>query len=223
MINVAIDGPAGAGKSTLAKAVAKRLGYIYVDTGALYRAIALFVIQRGVDVYNASKVAAMLPMIDIELKYVGDEQRVYLCGENVTSVIRTQEVSAAASAVSAIAKVREFLFDLQLEMAQNNNVVMDGRDIGTVVLPNADVKIFLTASAEARARRRHKELVEKGHDVEFEAVLKSVNERDEQDMNRPIAPLKQAKDAILLDTTELSLEESEIALYNAIKDNLPRR
>lgn len=223
MINVAIDGPAGAGKSTLAKAVAKRLGYIYVDTGALYRAIALFVIQRGVDVYNASKVAAMLPMIDIELKYVGDEQRVYLCGENVTSVIRTQEVSAAASAVSAIAKVREFLFDLQLEMAQNNNVVMDGRDIGTVVLPNADVKIFLTASAEARARRRHKELVEKGHDVEFEAVLKSVNERDEQDINRPIAPLKQAKDAILLDTTELSLEESEIALYNAIKDNLPRR
>lgn len=222
MINVAIDGPAGAGKSTLAKAVAQRLGFIYVDTGALYRAIALFVLQRGADVYDRVAVAAMLPMIDIELKYVGGEQRVYLCGENVSKIIRTPEVSAGASAVSAIAKVREFLFDLQIEMAQKNNVVMDGRDIGTVVLPNADVKIFLTASAEARAKRRYDELVQKGHDVEFEAVLKSVNERDEQDMNRAIAPLKQAKDAILIDTTELDLEESEDLLYNTIKSRIGR-
>lgn len=221
MINIAIDGPAGAGKSTLARAVAERLGYIYVDTGALYRTVALFALQRGTDIYNSVAVAAMLPMADIELKYVNGEQRVYLCGENVTKIIRTPEVSAAASTVSAIAKVREYLFELQLDMARNNNVVMDGRDIGTVVLPNADVKIYLTASPEARARRRYDELIEKGQDVDFDEILKGVNERDAQDMNRPIAPLKRADDAYLLDTTELTLEESEEALFELIKSHIP--
>lgn len=222
MINIAIDGPAGAGKSTLARHIAKELGYIYVDTGALYRAVALFILQRGMDVYDGKAVASVLPMMDVELKYVGGEQRVYLCGENVTSVIRTPEVSMGASAVSSIAKVREYLFNLQQEIAQSNNVVMDGRDIGTVVLPEADVKIFLTASAQERARRRYNELVEKGQQVEYEAVLRDVMERDQADMTRPIAPLRPAWDAVKIDTTGLDFRQSAELLLKTINERLKK-
>ncbi|MBQ9993133.1 MAG: (d)CMP kinase [Clostridia bacterium] len=223
MINVAIDGPAGAGKSTLARRAAQKLGFIYVDTGALYRAVALFVLQRNIDPYDSVAVCRVLPMIDVELRYVDGEQRVYLCGENVSRVIRTPEVSMAASAVSAIAGVRSFLFDLQQDMAENNNVVMDGRDIGTVVLPDADVKIFLTASAEERAKRRWKELCEKGTQVDYEAVLADVKERDYNDMNRAIAPLKPAEDAIMLDTTGLNLVQSEERLLSLIRGKLQNK
>lgn len=220
MINIAIDGPAGAGKSTLARRAATELGFVYVDTGALYRAVALYMLQRGIDVNNAAAVSSVLPMIDVELKYVNGEQRVYLCGENVSSVIRTPEVSMAASNVSAIAKVREFLFDLQQNIAATKNVIMDGRDIGTVVLPEAQVKIFLTASAEERAKRRYDELAAKGVSVVYEEVLADVKLRDYNDSNRPIAPLKPAADAITLDTTGLSLEESSQKLIEIIKNKL---
>jgi len=219
-INIAIDGPAGAGKSTLARDVAKRLGYIYVDTGALYRAAALFVLERGIDVYNAAAISAVVPMMDIELRYVEGEQRVYLCGENVSGVIRSPEVSKAASAVSALVAVRQYLFDLQQDMAENNNVVMDGRDIGTVVLPNAQVKIFLTASPEERARRRYNELREKGVDIDYKVVLDEVNQRDYNDSHREVAPLRPAEDSVIVDTTGLTLEESRELLYKTIAEKL---
>ncbi|MBE6758641.1 MAG: (d)CMP kinase [Ruminococcaceae bacterium] len=219
-INIAIDGPAGAGKSTLARAVAKRLGYIYVDTGALYRAAALFVLERGTDIYNSAAVSALVPMMDIELKYVGGEQRVYLCGENVSGVIRSPEVSKAASVVSAVVAVRQFLFDLQQDIAETNNVVMDGRDIGTVVLPNAQVKIFLTASPEERAQRRYRELRDKGMDIDYKVVLEEVNQRDYNDSHREVAPLKPAADSLIVDTTGLSLADSEELLYKTITDRL---
>ncbi len=220
MINIAIDGPAGAGKSTLARWVAKELGYVYVDTGALYRAVALYMLQRGIKVDDTVAVSTALAAVDVELRYVDGEQRVYLCGENVSSVIRTPEVSMGASSVSAIPKVREFLFELQQDIAEQNNVVMDGRDIGTVVLPHAQVKIFLTASAEARARRRYDELIEKGTKVEYEDVLADVVQRDYNDSNRAIAPLKPAADSIIVDTTELTLEQSAQALLGAIRTKL---
>lgn len=219
-INVAIDGPAGAGKSTLARAVAKRLGYIYVDTGALYRAAALFVLERGIDIYDSAAVSAVVPMMDIELRYVNGEQRVYLCGENVSGVIRSPEVSKAASVVSALVAVRQYLFDLQQDIAENNNVVMDGRDIGTVVLPNAQVKIFLTASPEERAQRRYKELIEKGVDIDYKVVLDEVNQRDYNDSHRDVAPLRPAEDSVIVDTTGLTLEQSEEHLYRTIADKL---
>lgn len=223
MINVAIDGPAGAGKSTIARAAAEKLGFIYVDTGALYRAVALFVLQRGIDPEDTNRVISVLPMVEVELKYVDGEQRVYLCGENVSRVIRTPEVSKAASVVSAIPKVRELLFRLQQDTASYNNVIMDGRDIGTVVLPKAQVKIFLTASAEERANRRYKELVEKGQNVNYDEILADIKQRDENDMNRAIAPLKQAKDAILIDNTDLSLEESVNAIIEAVENKIGKR
>lgn len=216
MINIAIDGPAGAGKSSLARAAAAHLGYIYVDTGALYRAVALFMLQRDINVRDAVAVAAAVQMAEVELKFVDGEQRVYLCGENVSSVIRTPEVSMAASNVSAVPKVREYLFDLQQSIAAQNNVIMDGRDIGTVVLPDAQVKIFLTASPEERAKRRYDELVAKGVSVEFEEVLADVKQRDYNDMNRAIAPLKPAADSITVDTTGLTINESLDALMEAI-------
>jgi len=219
-VNIAIDGPAGAGKSTLARAVAKRLGYIYVDTGALYRAAALYVLERGADIYNSAVVSSLVPMMDIELKYVNGEQRVYLCGENVSGIIRSPEVSKAASVISAVVAVRQFLFDLQQDIAQTNNVVMDGRDIGTVVLPDAQVKIFLTASPEERAQRRYRELLDKGMDIDYKVVLEEVNQRDYNDSHREVAPLKPAEDSLIVDTTGISLADSEELLYKTITDRL---
>ncbi|MCH5350136.1 MAG: (d)CMP kinase [Oscillospiraceae bacterium] len=216
-VNIAIDGPAGAGKSTIAKAAAKAVGFIYVDTGALYRSIAYYAISKGTNVSDPQAVASLLPRITPELKFIDGSQHVFVNGEDVSDKIRTPEISMGASAVSAIPAVRDFLFDLQKKIASENNVIMDGRDIGTVVLPDADLKIFLTASAEERARRRHAELTEKGECVDFDSVLADVNQRDYNDSHREIAPLKQAEDAVLCDTTELDLgqaTEKVIALIN---------
>ncbi len=221
--NVAIDGPAGAGKSTIAKAAAKKFGFIYVDTGALYRSIAYYVISHGTDVKDTSAVISMLNNITPELKYIDGVQHVFVNGEDVSDKIRTPEVSMGASAVSAIPAVRDFLFELQQKIARENNVVMDGRDIGTVVLPNADLKIFLTASAEERARRRHKELTEKGESITFEEVLADVNQRDYNDSHREIAPLKQAEDAVLCDTTEVDLQGAIDMLCNIISERVGDR
>ncbi len=218
MVNIAIDGPAGAGKSTVARGAAKKLGYIYVDTGALYRTVALYVLQNGRNVHDPERVKAALSDIRIELRFVGGVQRVYLNGQDVSEEIRTPEVSMGASAVAALPCVREFLFEQQRRIAREKDCIMDGRDIGTVVLPDAQVKVFLTASAEERARRRHKELVEKGEDVPFEEVLRDVQERDYNDSHRAVAPLKQAKDAMLLDTTGMTLEESVNRLIQCIKE-----
>ncbi len=207
-INIAIDGPAGAGKSTVAKGVAKKLGYIYVDTGALYRAIGVYALRHDVDTKDAEGVGALLKDINVELKFEDGVQKVYLCGEDVSEEIRKPEASMAASNVSAIASVRAFLLDLQRSIAKRNNCLMDGRDIGTVVLPDAQIKIFMTADVEERARRRYKELQEKGIDDSYEQVLSEMKERDFQDSNRPIAPLKPAEDSIVFDSTGHTLEES---------------
>ncbi len=218
MINVAIDGPAGAGKSTVAKAAAKELGFIYVDTGALYRTVALSAQRKGI-LDDNEKIIEMLGSIKVELGYDDGVQKVYLNGEDVSALIRTPEISMGASNVSAIPKVREFLLELQRDIARKNNVIMDGRDIATVVLPNADVKIFLFASPECRAQRRYKELIEKGEDVKYEDVLADVNQRDYQDSHREIAPLKPSEDSIMCDTSELNLEESIQAVINIVKEN----
>lgn len=219
MINVAIDGPAGAGKSTIAKAAAKELGFIYVDTGALYRAVAYNAVKTGV-IDDEQKIIDMLDSTKVELKYVNGVQAVYLNGEDVSAFIRTPEISMGASKVSAIPQVRAFLLNLQREIASTNNVIMDGRDIATVVLPNADVKIFLFASPECRAERRYKELIEKGESVSFDDVLKDVNQRDYQDSHREIAPLKPSDDSIMADTSELSLQESIDLIVNTIKEKI---
>lgn len=206
-VNVALDGPSGAGKSTIAKAVAKKLEYVYVDTGALYRSIALFMIRNNADLSSAEDVASRLGGLDVKLAYQDGVQRVLLNGEDVSELIRTPEISMGASSVSAIPQVREFLFELQRSIARENNIIMDGRDIGTVVLPDADVKIFLTATAEERANRRFKELQEKGDGSTYEEVLKDIIQRDYNDTHREIAPLKKADDAVEVDTTALGLEE----------------
>ena len=219
MINVAIDGPAGAGKSTIAKAAAKDLGFIYVDTGALYRAIAYNAVKTGA-IDDEQKIINMLDSTKVELKYVNGVQVVYLNGEDVSAFIRTPEISMGASKVSAIPQVRAFLLNLQREIASTNNVIMDGRDIATVVLPNADVKIFLFASPECRAERRYKELIEKGEEVSFDDVLKDVNQRDYQDSHREIAPLKPSDDSIMADTSELTLQESINLIVNTIKEKI---
>lgn len=217
-INVAIDGPAGAGKSTLARAAAKELGFIYVDTGALYRSVAYYAIKNNTDPHDSENVVPLLKNIRPELKYIGGEQHVFLNGEDVSGFIRTPEVSMGASAVSAIPAVRAFLFDLQKNIAAENNIIMDGRDIGTVVLPNADVKIYLTASAEVRADRRYKELAEKGMSPVYDEVLEDIKQRDYNDMHRDIAPLKQADDAVLLDTSSDSPERALERLIDIIKN-----
>lgn len=222
MINVAIDGPAGAGKSTVARGAAKLLGFIYVDTGALYRTVALAAERKGA-LGNDDAVAAALDSLDVRLKFEDGEQRVYLNGEDVSSLIRTPQISMAASAVSKIPRVREFLLDLQRSIAASNNVIMDGRDIATVVLPDADVKIFLFASPECRAERRYKELLEKGEKVSFEEVLKDVNERDYQDSHREIAPLKPAVDSVMADTTGNTLQESIDMIVSVIKEKINGR
>ena len=222
MISIAIDGPGGAGKSTIAKALAKKLGFIYVDTGALYRAIGLYMINNGVDLKNAAAVTEKLDEVEVELKYVNGEQRVLLCGDDVSEDIRKPEVSMAASDVSAIPAVRDFLLGLQRKMASENNVIMDGRDIGTVVLPNAQIKLFLTASAEERAMRRYKELIEKGKKVEYETVYKELCERDYQDSHREVAPLKPADDSTIIDTTGNDLEKSVQVLTDFILPKLEK-
>ena len=219
MINVAIDGPAGAGKSTIAKAAAKELGFIYVDTGALYRAVAYNAVKTGA-IDEEQKIINMLDSTKVELKYVNGVQAVYLNGEDVSAFIRTPEISMGASKVSAIPQVRAFLLNLQREIASTNNVIMDGRDIATVVLPNADVKIFLFASPECRAERRYKELIEKGESVSFDDVLKDVNQRDYQDSHREIAPLKPSDDSIMADTSELTLQESINLIVNTIREKI---
>lgn len=218
-IHIAIDGPSGAGKSTLARRLAAKLGYIYVDTGALYRAIALFMLRSGAE--TEEEIIAGLAGLEVSLTQEEGVQHVFVNGEDVSARIRTPEVTMKASAVSAIPAVREFLFSQQQQIAAESSVVMDGRDIGTVVLPNADVKIFLTASPEKRAMRRYLEMQEKNIVGQtYEEVLADVIRRDEQDMNREIAPLKQAEDAVLADTSELDLDGSEQLLLEICKEKL---
>ncbi len=218
-IAIAIDGPAGAGKSTISKAAAKRLGFIYIDTGALYRTVGLAASRAGVEPVEGKAVDSLLEKIKVELTFnEKGEQVVLLDGEDVSSLIRTPEASMMASKISAIPSVRAYLLDLQRDMAKTNNVIMDGRDIGTVVLPNAEIKIFLTAAPEARAKRRYDELVEKGMDVKYEDILSDVITRDYNDSHREIAPLKQADDAVLADTTEINLEQSIELIVNIIKE-----
>lgn len=220
IINVAIDGPAGAGKSTVSRAAAKAVGYIYVDTGALYRAVGVNALRKGIDTKDKYAVAASLADISVDLVFENGEQKVLLNGENVSAEIRTPPASMAASDVSAVPEVRAFLFDLQRDIAKRNNCIMDGRDIGTVVLPDAKVKIFLTASPEERATRRYKELIEKGTEVKYEDVLADLIERDYNDSHREIAPLKPAEDGVILDTTGLSLDESVNEIIRIIKENI---
>lgn len=220
MINVAIDGPAGAGKSTVAKGVAAKLGYIYVDTGALYRAIGVYALRQGVDTKDGESISALLPEINVELKFIDGVQHVFLNGEDVSVDIRTPDASMAASNVSAIPSVRSFLFDLQRDIARKNDCIMDGRDIGTVVLPNAQVKIFLTADPEERAMRRYKELIVKDPDIKYDDVLLDLKQRDYQDSHREIAPLKPAEDSVVYNTTGNSLEESVEKVINIIKEKI---
>jgi cytidylate kinase len=218
--NIAIDGPCGAGKSTIARTLAKKLGYIYVDTGALYRAVGFYALLKGAKPSNAEDVVPLLSEIDVNIAFVNGEQRVFLNGEDVSEKIRTPEISMAASDVSAIPEVRKFLFGLQLKIARENNVIMDGRDIGTVVLPNADVKIFLTASPEDRAKRRYEELKCKGADVTYEEIYSDLLKRDYNDSHRETAPLKKAEDAILVDTTGFPFEKSVETLLGVILSRL---
>lgn len=223
MIRIAIDGPGGAGKSTVAKAVAKRLGIIYVDTGALYRTIGLHVVRCGVDPKDVEGVCSLLGSFSLELKFADGKQTVLLNGEDVGDKIRTQQISMAASDVSAIGRVREFLLETQRSIARSNSVIMDGRDIGTVILPDAEVKIFLTASAEARAKRRHKELLDKGQKISYEQVYSEMMQRDKNDSTRDIAPCVQAKDAVLLDNSELDLDGTVDAVLDVIKKYKPKK
>ena len=215
-ISVAIDGPSGAGKSTVARAAAAKLGYVYVDTGAMYRSIGLAVCRRGIAGEDTAGIIATLPEIAIQLTYQDGAQHVLLNGEDVSEAIRTPEISYYASKVSAVPEVRRFLLETQRNMAKNGNILMDGRDIGTVVLPDATVKIFLTASPEARATRRWKEYQAKGMPNTYEEVLADVKQRDYQDTHRAAAPLKQAEDAVLLDTSELNFEQSLDAMKQII-------
>lgn len=209
---IALDGPSGAGKSTIAKRLSAELGFVYVDTGAMYRSIGLYCLHNGIDTADEAAVTSALPQIDIALKYVDGEQRVILNGTDVSKEIRINEVSMAASKVSAYKAVRAFLLDTQRNMAKTQSVIMDGRDIGTVVLPDAEIKIFIVADPEERAKRRYKELIERGQNVPFEEVLKDIIQRDYNDENRAEAPLRQAEDAIRLDTSLLDFEQS----YNAV-------
>ena len=220
MVAVAIDGPAGAGKSTIARTAAAELGFIYIDTGALYRTIGLSCINKGIDCSDTEKVIPVLSQIKIDLKFIDGEQRMFLDDEDVSGLIRTEEVSLSASKVSAIPEVRAYLLELQRGFAKTNNVIMDGRDIGTVVLPGADVKIFLTASSESRAMRRFLQLKEKGIDGDYDSILQDIIKRDHNDMTRETAPLKAADDAVAIDTTELDLSQSIESVISVIKERL---
>ncbi len=221
VFSIAIDGPSGAGKSSLARRCAKAFGFIYADTGAIYRTVGLGALRRGVDRKDSAKISALLPELDIRLVYNEDgEQRMILNGEDVSEEIRRPEISICASDVSSLPVVRAFLMDMQRGLAEQCSVIMDGRDIGTVVLPNADLKIFLTASAEARADRRMKELLQKGVQTDYHSVLADIRYRDEQDSSRAAAPLRKADDAIELDTTELDFDESFAAMSQLIIEKL---
>lgn len=220
MISVAIDGPAGAGKSTLARRAAEKLGFIYVDTGALYRTVGLKFIRLGFNTSLNCDIDAILSVTNIDLKFVDGEQRVFLDGEDVSDLIRTPEASMMASAVSAKQNVRAFLLDMQRSIAKKNNVLMDGRDIGTVVLPNATVKIFLTASAEKRAERRYNEMKEKGMSITFNEVYDDMVKRDYNDSHREAAPLKPADDSIIVDTTDCNLEQSLELILKTVNEGL---
>ena len=218
---IAIDGPSGAGKSTLARSAAKEFGFLYVDTGAIYRTVGLAAYRRGIDCHDEAAVSAILPELEIRMGYNdAGEQRMYLNDEDVSSAIRAPEISICASDVSSLSAVRAFLLDMQRKTARENDVLMDGRDIGTVVLPDAELKIYLTASAEARAERRLKELLAKGVETSFEEVLRDIEYRDYQDSHREIAPLRRAEDAVLLDTSDIGLEESCELLYRTIREKL---
>ncbi len=216
-INIAIDGPAGAGKSTIAKMVSAQMGYIYVDTGALYRTVALYITENNI---SDDEIEKALENANVSLKFIDGAQRVFLGDRDVSDLIRTPEISMAASRTSAIPAVRAYLFETQQKIARENNVIMDGRDIGTVVLPNADVKIFLTASAEERANRRFRELSEKPDCPPYEEILEDIKKRDWQDMHRETAPLKQADDAVLVDTTKLNLQQSADEITRIIRERI---
>ena len=220
MINVAIDGPAGAGKSTISRRAASELGYIYIDTGALYRTVGVAAMRQNKLGMQADIESVLTDALSVELRFENGIQKMYLNDEDVSEEIRTPEASMAASKVSAVPAVRAYLFDLQKKIAKENDCIIDGRDIGPVVLPDADVKIFLTASPEARAKRRFKELTEKGSDVKYEDVLSDMIKRDYDDSHRAIAPLKQAEDAILVDTSDIGLEESVALIIRTIKENI---
>ena len=220
MISIAVDGPSGAGKSTLSKRIAQNFDFVYVDTGAIYRTVGLYCTRKGVSCKVEEAVKALYPEIDISIEYNDKGQRMILNGEDVSDLIRTPEISIAASDVSALPSCRAFLLEMQRKFAEKYNVIMDGRDIGTVVLPDADVKIFLTASPEARAKRRLLELKEKGIDATFEDTLKDIEYRDYQDSHREAAPLKQADDAILVDTSDIGFDESLDLLCSIIADKL---
>lgn len=215
--NVAIDGPAGAGKSTVAKRVAKELGFIYVDTGAMYRALAVFFLNQGLKPEETEKIAEVCKDAKVSIGYEDGAQQVYLNGENVTSLLRTEEVGNMASVSSAVREVRAQLLELQRELARTKDVVMDGRDIGTNILPNADVKVYLTASVETRANRRYLELQEKGVECNLEDIAHDIAERDTRDMNREIAPLKQAEDAVLVDSSNMTIDEVVEAIKSLCK------
>ncbi|MDR2817542.1 MAG: (d)CMP kinase [Oscillospiraceae bacterium] len=217
--SIAIDGPVGAGKSTLGAELARLLGYVYVDTGALYRTVGHYVLKKYGNTYSEEDVVATLGEINIEQRLAGDTTKIYLNGSDVSAVIRDDAVSAAASRVSGFKRVRDFLFALQRDVAKGNNVVMDGRDIGTVVLPNADCKLFLTASCEVRAKRRTQQLERAGQKVNYNEVLENMKERDYNDTNRLIAPLKMADDAILIDSSEKSFEETLQELYELARED----
>ena len=206
-MNIAIDGPAGAGKSTIAKKLAKELGFIYVDTGAMYRAMAYYFLTNGIASSDETKIAEACPNVDVTIAYENNEQQVILNGKNVNGFIRTEEVGNMASATSVYPVVRTKLVELQRKLAESTDVIMDGRDIGTNVLPNADVKVYLTASVECRAMRRFKELEGKGEACDFEQIRQDIQERDERDMTREIAPLKQAEDATLIDSSEMGIDD----------------
>lgn len=218
MFNISIDGPAGAGKSTIAKKVAKELDFIYVDTGAMYRSMALYFIRKQVKAAEVDKIITLLPEIHVTIAYENGEQHVYLNGEDVSTLIRNEEVSQMTSSISTIPKVREKLLSLQRNLAKENNVLMDGRDIGTCVLPDAELKIYLTASVGVRAKRRYNEMIEKGMECDLEELVASIKERDYRDMNRETAPLKQAEDAVLLDTSDMNIEEVVNAIIRMVKE-----
>ena len=220
MISIAIDGPSGAGKSTLSKKLAEKLGFIYVDTGALYRTVGLAVKRAGKETTSEKDTGGMLPEIDLSMGYVEGVQRVFLAGEDVSEAIRAEEIGMAASNVSAYPAVRAFLLETQQKMARENNVIMDGRDIGTVVLPKATIKIFLTATVEDRSMRRYKQLLESGIQADLEKVTQDVIQRDYNDSHRAAAPLAKAEDAVEVDTTGRNFEESFAMLYNLIQKKL---